>query len=217
VPTPPDALRSKIADRLSIELGDARLGAAVAEQLDSRALGVFNRRPALVDSEMLSFAPPVELAPEALVVFSFGNQFDDAGELLPGPVNLEMATLADRWVESTGVPVIAQWEVADEMAASAVRVGVVESDDGSVEYLSTAGVAGQVYTVLGKPTARRVAVLAMADHAVRCCRALEHFGFTAGVPEGVELPSVYDAASGQPWTRDRAAYVAIDILARCLA
>ena len=36
----------------------------------------------------------------------------------------------------------------------------------------------------------------------------------AAVPSGVTLPSTYDAQSGQTWTRDRAAYLPIDLVGR---
>ncbi|MCU1396272.1 MAG: hypothetical protein JWM34_4700 [Ilumatobacteraceae bacterium] len=42
----------------------------------------------------------------------------------------------------------------------------------------------------------------------------EKAGMTAFVPDGVVLPSTYDPESGQSWTRDRASYLAIDIVGR---
>lgn len=189
------------------------MGLAVAEQLDARAIDVLSRQVDLATTELLSFLPRSESHPEALIVFAFGNRIGDTAGLLPGPVNLELAALADHWERSTGLPVAAQWEVADAMATRCARVGAVELGNGSVEYLSTAGVAAQVRDLL---SVDRVAVLSMADHAVRCSRTLERVGFSVGVPLGIELPSTYDPHSGQLWTRDRATYVAVDILARCL-
>lgn len=203
----------RIAERLTLEFGDRALGAQIVGRLDQRALD------ALADVDpattgLLSFSHIVQPRAGALVVFAFGNRMLADGALAPGPINLELARLADARSESTGLPVFAQWEVADEMASDVTRVGAVELADGSVEYLSTTGVAEQVRAATNVD---RVAVLAMADHVVRCCRTLEGFGFSTGVPADVVLPSTYDPLSGQPWTRDRASYLAIDILARCLA
>ncbi len=209
----PDALASALTDRLTFGLGDRAIGRQVVARLDARALSVLGSGQDLASTTLLSFEPPVVADPSAMVVFAFGNRCSSDGNLLPGPVNLDLSALADAWARSTGLPVFAQWEVADEMDTPAERVGVVTSADGTVEYLSTAGVADQVRS---RVEGRRVAVLAMADHAVRCCRTLEQVGVIAGVPDGVELPSGYDRQSHQPWTRDRATYVAVDILARCL-
>lgn len=213
MPSPTEALRLRISDRLAIELDDAALGLAVGEQLDPRALDVLSRLVDLATTDVLSFSARQEPHPEALIVFAFGNRVAADDRLQPGPVNLELAALADKWAQVTGLPVAAQWEVADEMVNCSIRVGAIELDDGSIEYLSTAGVAAQVRDLLDVD---RVAVLSMADHAVRCGRTLERVGFSVGVPVGIELPSVYDVHSGQPWTRDRATYIAVDILARCL-
>lgn len=214
----PEAIRARIGDRLGAEFDDVALGIAVADRLDVRAYEVFADRPEWIGSSLLSFEPVVQRAPESLVVFAFGNRIANDGALSPGPVNLALARLADDWSQSNRLPVFAQWEVADEMRSESIRVGAVTHDDGTTEYLSTAGVAEQVKGALWpiQTNAGRVAVLAMADHAVRCCRALELVGLSAGIADGVELPSVYDPDSGQPWTRDRAGYLAIDILARCL-
>lgn len=213
MPSPTDTARRAITDRLVHELGDRALAVEIVDRLDARVLAFFAEHPSSSDGDLLSFSANVEPAPDVLVVFAFGNRLDNAGALLPGPVNIELARLADDWVESTGLPVIAQWEVADEMRAPATRVGAVELGDGTIEYLSTAGVAAQAGAATG---GNRAAVLAMADHVVRCCRTLERVGFSTGLPEDVDLPSVYDPKSGQPWTRDRSSYIAIDILARCM-
>lgn len=39
----------------------------------------------------------------------------------------------------------------------------------------------------------------------------------AAVPEGVELPSAYDAESGQEWTRDQLTYLTTDLQDRLLS
>ena len=53
----------------------------------------------------------------------------------------------------------------------------------------------------------------MRDHAVRICR---RHGLSAGVPEGWALPGDYDKNSGQPWTRERLAYLLHDLHCRVL-
>lgn len=209
---PTEVIRNLIVDRLGAEFGDAQLGSAVADRLDRRVIQVLADQPALIDSDFLSFTPRVEPDPEAIVVFAFGNRLSVDGELGSGRVNIELARLADSVSATNRLPVVAQWEVADEMSTPSMRIGAVEKADGSVEYLSTVGVAEEARKLLAVD---RVAVLAMADHAVRCCEALQRCGFSAGLVDGVSLPTEYDSSSGQPWTRDRATYVAIDVLARC--
>lgn len=199
--------------RLARELGDDGLAARVVSRLDDRALEVLRAEPDLDTSPLLSFTPASVVDPQALVVFAFGNRVSPDGHLLPGPVNVQLAELADEWVGAHALPVVAQWEVADVMDTEVRRVGAPTGDDGLTEYLSTAGVAEQARTMLD---VERVAVCAMRDHAFRCCLELEALGFTAGVASDGALPSAYDMSSGQPWTRSRAAYVAVDVLARAL-
>jgi hypothetical protein len=54
------------------------------------------------------------------------------------------------------------------------------------------------------------------DHAWRCVKICRRHGLIAGIPEGWALPGDYDAGSGQPWTRDRLAYLLHDLHCRTL-
>ncbi len=118
------------------------------------------------------------------------------------------------------VPVFAQTEIAGLLQADGVpdvtSIDPVVGADGKVVYLSTAGVAEQI---MSKAQAEgvslgRVGVLAFADHAVRSVLTVEGAGLHAAVPKGVRLPKTYDVESTQPWTRDRAAYLATDLAGR---
>jgi len=120
------------------------------------------------------------------------------------------------------VPVIAQWEVAQRLEELGVeRVISVEPDtaaDGSVTYLSTAGVAEKGLRLAADAGVDpgHAGVLCHADHAVRCLMTARAAGMTADVPEGVELPSDYDPESGQAWTRSREAWIPVDLGGRTL-
>lgn len=130
---------------------------------------------------------------------------------------------AAAFVEDHPVPVLAQWEVADLLLADGVaEVISVEPDegpDGEVVYLSTAGVADKAVMLADDAgiDLGQVGVLCFADHAGRCLLTAEAAGMTgAAVPAGVALPDEYDPRSGQPWTRDRGAYLETDLTGRLL-
>ena len=57
-------------------------------------------------------------------------------------------------------------------------------------------------------------VSGFADHAVRCEMTMRANGMTADVPKSAVLPARYDPESGQTWTRQRSAWVPIDLLGR---
>ncbi len=118
------------------------------------------------------------------------------------------------------MPVFAQTEIAKALQADGVEdVTSIDPEvgaDGNVVYLSTAGVAEQI---VSKAQAAgidlgTVGVLGFADHVVRSVLTAGAAGLHAGVPKGVRLPKTYDVESTQPWTRDRATYLATDLAGR---
>ncbi len=119
------------------------------------------------------------------------------------------------------MPVYAQTEIAKLLQAAGVE-GVTSIDpvtdaDGTVTYLSTAGVAEQVVSKAQAAGAKlgTVGVIGFSDHAVRCVLTARKAGMTdAAVPKGVTLPTVYDPESNQSWTRSRAAYLPTDLIGR---
>ena len=145
-----------------------------------------------------------------VLAFAFGNRDDGR----PGPVNEALAAVVADIALATGAKVIAQWEIADVLvathglpAAGATAIRPVRQADGTVVYLSTRGVVEAAVAIAGGadqlgPTA----VVAHADHAQRCLRRCRSLGVDARLPEGVELPKIYDPESGQPWTRSRDRY-----------
>jgi hypothetical protein len=96
-------------------------------------------------------------------------------------------------------------------------IDAVTAPDGTVTYLSTAGVADQVVSkaqAAGEELGT-VGVVGFADHAVRCVLTARKAGMTdAAVPKGMKLPTVYDPESNQSWTRTRAAYLPTDLIGR---
>lgn len=225
-----------LTDRLAVELGDAELAEGLAAGLDDEQRRVLVGDDAAA-SPLLSFTPAKADGDtiDSLWILAFGyrhltRESDDAvglrgevpemDELAPGPVNRELARLAAGFVASRPVPIIAQWEVARLLEAMEIPdVWSVEpdrADDGSVVYLSTAGVIEKGRRIADEHALAigRAGLLAHADHASRCLMTAAAAGLAAAVPTGVELPAFYDARSGQRWTRSRRDYLAIDLLAR---
>ena len=157
-----------------------------------------------------------------IIGFTFGNRMAPNGNRAPGPVNQALADLAVRLHAATGARVSAQWEVAEAIGA---RLGgdaleaIYPGRDANAEprFLSTGGVVEAVVSRGGGSAALgTVAVVAVRDHAWRCVELCRRHGLQAGAPEGWALPELYDPASGQPWTRDRLAYLLHDLHCRAL-
>ena len=177
----------------------------------------------VASSPLLAYTPPRVAAKDvdSLVVFAFGNRVGDDGDLQAGPTNVALAKLVFRFILKHDVPVYAQTEIATLLQASGApdvtSIDAVTAPDGSVTYLSTAGVADQV---MGKAQAAgeelgTVGIVAFADHAVRSVLTARKAGMSeAAVPKGMKLPMVYDPESSQSWTRTRAAYLPTDLIGR---
>ena len=155
--------RSQLTARLSTELDDPDGARSVVAAMDDAAVAAAE---ALADGDIagspwLSYRPstvPVDEI-DSLWVFSYGFRFADPAadpvglgarvpgpdELVPGPTNEALARAAADVVVDHPVPVVAQWEVARELqklgVADVISVEPDTAPDGSVVYLSTAGVA----------------------------------------------------------------------------
>jgi hypothetical protein len=200
--TAPATFADGLVARWTDELGDAALAQELVDGLGADGVAQF----------------------ETLVVDAFGNRVAADGTLSPGPTNEALAHVVEDFVAEHPVLVFAQWEVADLLAENGVGdITSIDPDtgrDGEVVYLSTAGVAEKAVTLADQQGVDlgQVGVIAFADHAVRCVLTSEAAGMTgAAVPEGVDLPTEYDAESGQEWTRDRATYLLTDLQGRLLA
>lgn len=216
---------SALVARLTTEFGDAAIATQVVDALGADALARLEARVplgAVATDPLLSYRPatvPAERI-DSIVAYSFGLRDDGAGTLTPGPVNEQIAAAIEAFVTGHPVPVFAQWEIAEVLAAAGVPgVTSIEPDtaaDGSVVYLSTAGVAAKAKALAAEAGIElgTVGVFGFADHLVRCVMTTEAAGMTAAVPAGVTYPSAYDPQSAQPWTRDRATYLTTDLLGR---
>lgn len=231
--------RAALIRRITDEFGDADLAASVVGTLDDTTIGVLDQFADgdLLGSPALSYAPSTAPADavDSLWIFAYGYRFtadalaqgvDTSGgvppmdALEPGPTNEALARLAAAFVTEHPVPIVAQWEVAQVLAELGVAdVISVEPDmaaDGTITYLSTAGVAAKGLRLAAEAgvTVGHAGVLCFADHAVRCLMTARAGGMTADVPAGLELPAAYDTESGQPWTRNRDAWIPVDLLGR---
>jgi len=171
---------------------------------------------------VLSYAPdriPRD-AVDTVIAFSFGNRVAADGAITAGPTNEALAATIERFVGEHPAPVFAQHEIAHLLQRHGVErvtsIDPVVGPDGTLVYLSTAGVAEAIvqHAAAAGIVLGAVGVIGFADHAVRCVLTARAAGLDAGVPVGVVLPSAYDPESGQPWTRDRRSYLGADLLGR---
>ena len=200
----PDSLLAAIAAHLAGELHDPTVARQLAEILRDDALTWHARsiEPGRITT---------------ILGFTFGNRMVANGNRLPGPVNEALADVAVTLHGQSGARIIAQWEVAEAIGArvpTALVTPIHPARDERAEprYLSTSGVIEQVVRQAGDPMALGiVGIVAFADHARRCTDTARRFGLDAYVPSGTALPRDYDAQSGQPWCRNRLAYLMHDL------
>jgi hypothetical protein len=230
--------RAQLRLRLGDELDDETLAETVVAGLsdDSVAALVTLADGDIDGSPMLSYTPttvdPADV--DSLWVFAYGYRYPPGVEpsadgavpspdqIVPGPVNEALAQLAAEFVAEHPVPIFTQVEVAEVLAdlgvPDVVVVGPDVQPDGTIRYLSTAGVIEKGVRLAeeaGIPVGR-IGVLCQADHAVRCLPTVRAQGLTADVPEGVVLPTEFDRESGQPWTRSREVWIPTNLAARTL-
>ena len=203
----PPPLETLIARHLTAQLGDA----ATAEALTA----------ILLDDALTWQAPTVPLAEVRTIIgFTFGNRMCPNGNREPGPVNQALGDIAVRLHAATRARIFAQWEVAEAIggrlpADRLVPIYPERGPDAEPRYLNTAGVVDAL--LAAEPAGLgTVAVVAVRDHAWRCVEIFRTRGLPAGLPEGFAMPDTYDAASGQPWTRDRLTYLLHDLHCRAL-
>lgn len=230
--------REELRQRLGEELGDIDVAAnAVAGLDDAVVAGLVERSDGdIAGASILSYRPPTVADDriDSIWILAFGYRFSTGRtatsgvvppmtDLEPGPVNEALATEAAALAARFPVPIIAQWETARVLHELGV-VGVisVEPDraaDGSVSYLSTSGVLRKGLQLAADAglSVGRAGVLGHADHVCRCLATAEAVGMDAAVPAGVDLPTAYDPESGQEWTRSRASYIPVDLMARSLS
>lgn len=219
-----DLNAAELERRLADELGDAEVAASTIDRLDEDTVErLLTAADDIATSPLLCYRPALRAAEEveSLWILAFGNRRTaDGTGLSPGPVNAALAEVAATFVADHPVPIIAQWETAEVLEALGVAgVISVEPDtaaDGSAVYLSTAGVFEKGRRLADEEGIRpgRLGVIAHADHAGRCLLTAAAAALDAAVPTGIALPSGYDSASDQPWTRSRGAFIPVDLMAR---
>jgi hypothetical protein len=230
--------RAQLRLRLGAELDDEALAETVVAGLSDETVAALVTLAGgdIAGSPMLSYTPttvdPADI--DSLWVFAYGYRFAPGVEppadgavpspeqIDPGPVNEALAQLAAEFVAEHPMPIFTQVEVAVGLAERGVpyvvMIGPDIEPDGTIRYLSTAGVIEKGLRMADEAgiTVGRTGVLCQADHAVRCLLTLRAQGLTADVPEGVVLPAEFDPESGQPWTRSREIWIPTDLAARTL-
>jgi len=222
---PPGDYRTALIARLAKEWRDPALAAEIVSGLDPGLLASLEGRVPLAEvatSPFLTYRPERRPAKvfDSVIVYAFGYHDAPDGGRDPGPVNEALAAATRTLLAKRSLPVFAQTEIAKILVAQGVprvtSIDPVVGPDGTIQYLSTAGVAAQVKakaaaagTDLGA-----VAVVAFSDHAGRSVLTTKAAGLDAALAKGMKLPADYDSASAQSWTRDRRSYLATDLLAR---
>ncbi|EMD9438666.1 hypothetical protein WL99_34025 [Burkholderia cepacia] len=224
MPVTDAALAAQMSAKLNAQLGDAATVGAI--------------QPALTDVGFAWDLPTMPAAQAgAIVAYSFGNRPNAASGNTsstggnqsalpdPGPVNEALADAVYRIRQLKPVKVYAQWEIA-RFLVSKYGMGAdvlssiepVIASDGTIVYLSTAGVAAEAVSRAGGAAAMgSVAVVGHRDHAKRCIQTSQQAGMKAAAVAEVPLPARYDPQSGQPWTRNRSLYLVHDMYAQMLA
>ncbi|KVC55519.1 hypothetical protein WS58_29980 [Burkholderia pseudomultivorans] len=217
------ALSAQMSAKLNAQLGDAATVDAVM--------------PAMIDVGFSWDLPTIAAAQAgAIVAYSFGNRPNAASGNTsstggnqaalpdPGPVNEALADAVHAIYRLKPVKVYAQWEIARFLVSKyGMGTDVLTSiepqiaSDGTIVYLSTAGVAAAAVSRAGGAAAMgKVAVVGHRDHAKRCIQTSRQAGMQAAAAAEVPLPTLYDPQSGQPWTRNRNLYLVHDMYAQIL-
>jgi hypothetical protein len=178
----------------------------------------------LIVSRLLAWQTPTTQLKDirALVAFSFGNRMLKNGNLIPGPINLELAHVAIRVFEQARCKVYAQWEIAESIGTGIPAKFLytinpeVNGKDGTLNYLSTFGVIQQVQSMTEGRSGKFV-VVAHRDHAWRCFSLMQKAGFPNTYAPPFGLPTQFDPLSAQPWTRNRYAYLLHELSSRLSA
>lgn len=160
---------------------------------------------------------------DSILAFAFGNRHAANGNQTPGPMNAQLAELAIELHQQTGKPVYAQWEIAQSIgdripADKLFHINPTVSEGGELIYLNTTGVAlDAVKQAGGFENMGKTLVLAFYEHNLRAVNTAREAGLDAYAPAGYDMPSDYDAASGQPWTRDRSTFMLYEVRTRANA
>jgi hypothetical protein len=215
------ALKAQTIGKLTAELNDASL---------ARTL-----EPFLTDVGFTWDLPLISVSEvDTIVAYGFGNRPNAAsgntsstGENQaalpdPGPINELLADTVYRIYQLRRARIFAQWEIAHFLASKYRMTGAnlhsiepIVASDGTITYLSTAGVAFAVVDIVGNPAAMgTVAVVGHRDHAKRCIATSVAAGMKAFAVKEVGLPVNYDSQSAQPWTRNRELYLVHDMYAQ---
>ena len=146
---------------------------------------------------------------DAIVALSFGVRNNDAGE-----ANRALALVAQELHTKLQLPVIAQWEIGDNISIDArqlvhiVRKPRLEENG----YLDTYEVLTQAAEVAHSRGWRKIIIIAHSDHAWRAIKVAQRLGFE---PMFSHLSTdVYDKNSSQKHTRSRWRFILREIPAR---
>lgn len=193
----------------------------LTEFLLSQGVGAFSEELTfIVVDRLLRFDLPFVqegVESDVILALSFGKRLDPAGNILPGPVNEELAAVVSRYYRERPRKVFAQWEVAELLKNDVdpehliTIAPKVDPETGEKLHLSTQGVINHLSVEL--ESGKKVFVVAHRDHLVRATWIAEEAGFLA-YSDTAMMPNVYDEGSALPWTRSRMSFLKHDFQAR---
>lgn len=153
-----------------------------------------------------------------IVAFSFGCR-DGNGATSSGPVNEQLAKLAQRYFLTRPRYILAQTEIYECMktvipSEYLVSISGESTDPANPGYLSTQGIVDQVVKFMATSgLGGTVLCLAHHDHLPRCIQMARSSGIDAvGIQR--DMPTIYDSLSTQEWTRSREKYLISDMISR---
>lgn len=205
-------------------LSDEQLQQAIADRLNKQLNNkdVADQTAQFIMDSLLNWQAesiPVEQV-ESILAFAFGNRVAPNGNQHPGPMNEAIADTVVSLYRRTGVPVYAQWEVAEAIgnqipAQDLHGIYPRFSGKGTMKYLCTLGVAEKAVSKAGGvANLGKTAVVAFYEHSLRTVDTARDAGIDAYLPHGLEMPREFDPDSGQAWTRDQQTYVMHEIRTR---
>ena len=129
-----------------------------------------------------------------------------------GLSNVSLAQVCDDLQSRHYIPVVSQWEIADQMKTQVVHR--IEKHRVPGKYLDTYEVISQAWEFCKSQDRTNAVIVAHPDHMWRCVMVAKTLGFYTFVPEVNHIP--YDPKSEQPWTRSAARFIPREIMARLL-
>jgi len=140
---------------------------------------------------------------QIIIALSFGQGANGK----PGLSNEALAEVVVELDDKYGLPIVAQWEIADCIPERMKNEKdlVVRKHRQEGQYLDTYEVLAQAKEHCDKFGFKKAIVVAHPDHAPRCTAVAVKLGFDVTIANTANVP--YDPESTQEWTRSKEVFV----------